>query len=136
MGKPPAARGRIVQALRHFGPMTGAEIREYLRMSKTTFWCAIQPLYTGTPKRLYISGWQSPEAGKRGRLKPVYCLGDAPDCEKPETDPNAAHRRYRERNRLLIRLRDNKRRGVQSNPYLQLIAPCQSAPKKQPSARG
>ena len=135
MPRPPAARDRIINFLRDNGAKTGAAIREELGMSQTTFWYALNPLLTSKPRRAYIADWEHQEPGVRGRLKPIYKLGCKKDAPKPPTDVTAAHARYRERHRLLLRLRDNKRRGVQLNPFYQLTMPCRSTPTKQQSAK-
>ena len=124
-----------MKQLRDIGPMTSSEIGAALKMADTTLWCAMQSLRHDKPKQVYISDWEYQEDGKQGAMSPVYKLGTAPDKKKPPARNAEKDKRYRQRNAALIRVRDQARKSGTINPYLQLLAPCRSAPKKQQSAK-
>lgn len=70
-----------------------------------------------------IAGYRRAEM-QTGQSAPVFVLGPGPDAKRPPVPKDAvkkAKERYRERNRLLLRLKDRAASGT-ANPFAQLLA--------------
>lgn len=131
MGMAPKTRMAVLAALDLHGPMTVTEISAEIPNPITTIRVAVRT--ARDKKEIYIQSWRRHLTGKRGgTLTPIYTLGNRPDAPKPAPLTTALYsKRYRERHSARIRMK----RLVTPNPYMQLIAPCQSAPKKPQSAK-
>lgn len=98
----------VLEALRDVGPMTRAQLADYLEIDKRSFGslfgylmrqCRIDVFgkVTIIPKRVYIIRWVRDDQGARNYPRRVYALGDKPDAKKPPplTYTQLNQRRYK-----------------------------------------
>lgn len=127
MPHPPWTRDAIVDLLQlHPDGLTIREIAEELQRNPAGI---IRTLRFDRDKngseRFRIAGYRRAEL-QTGPASPVYALGPGPDLPRPKPARNAIREskaRYRERNRALLRLKDQARDNRPINPFWQLIRP-------------
>lgn len=118
-------RDAIYALLERDGPMTAAEIAYALGKLHKTIAASIAAARSdhGT-KYFRIVSYQR-QVGVQGREAPVYGIGPDPDARRPAMntprDKRAIKQRYAEKNKLIRRARDRKRRGIQSNHFLDIL---------------
>lgn len=122
----PITRNAILQLLENEGPMTAAEITEALGFTrKRVDGCITTARQDHGTKFFRISSFRR-QQGNGGREAPVYTLGPGSDAKRPIMHGIEEHRkrnaRYRDKNRALINLRNQKRRHGTVNPFAQLFA--------------
>jgi hypothetical protein len=135
MPMPPRLRIAALKLLRENGKMTTNELAEELG---TTSGSMRQVMTRARDFGLvHIGGWQPQQTeGHGGDYAALWKLGAGTTAKRPTKPPPTEDcRRYRVRHAALVRARDRARKSGTINHYLQLIAPCQSAPMKQPSAK-
>ena len=74
-----------MQAIAYLGPMTRAELCDYLKHDAESVSSVLARLRKPTkerPQRLYISGWVYDHEGMRGYPRAQYSLGAEPDKER------------------------------------------------------
>lgn len=125
MGQPAYTRTALVQLLRDNGPMGSAELTVAIELSrKSVDSCIVWARKKFGGEFFYIHHYEFTR-GRGGREIPIYAAGPGVDVRKPAMGQAAVdgrQRRYREKNRQLIRARDNLRRGrTEANPYQQLM---------------
>ena len=79
----------ILIALKEHGPMTRAEIQQFLGPSQTCTGKTVGHLnrpHAKTPKRIYVLAWVMDAEGCRRYPRAVYALGDKPDKPKPKSN--------------------------------------------------
>jgi hypothetical protein len=72
-----------MQAINDIGPMTRAELCDYLKCNPESVSSVIARLRRTTkerPQRLYISGWVEDHEGMRPYPRAIYSLGAEPDA--------------------------------------------------------
>lgn len=120
----PVTREAILAAIAAEGPMTAAELTEALGKSRQAIGGSINGMREHGTEFLRITSYRR-QRGRGGREAPVYGLGPGQDAKRPVMDTLEESRkrqaRYREKNRALIRLRTQKRRRGQVNPFAQLF---------------
>lgn len=88
----------ILQLLREYGPMTRADLCLHLKHDTVSIASVLSRMHRDTPvagKRVYIRDWvYDAERGKR-YPRPVYAIGSATDCPKPQSSAPENSRRYR-----------------------------------------
>jgi hypothetical protein len=84
-----------LQAVTDLGPMTRAELCDYLKHDMESVSSVLARLRKPTkelPQRLYISGWVYDHEGMRGYPRAQYSLGAEPDKpKKRKTSVNQRH---------------------------------------------
>jgi len=120
----PVVRNAIIEAIRNEGPMTSAELSEYLDVSRPRISGAIVIMREYGTKFLRIVGYRR-QRGTGGREAPIYALGPGTDAPRPVMNSLEENRkrqaRYRKKYRLILRLRTQQRRKGVVNPFLQLV---------------
>jgi hypothetical protein len=120
----PIVRNAILNAIAMEGPMTSAELAEHLEIEKSRISGAIVIMRSYGTKFLRISSYQR-QRGNGGREAPVYALGPGVDAPRPVMNSIEENRkrqaRYREKHRMLIRLRTQQKRHGAVNPFSQLV---------------
>lgn len=128
----PINRSQVVAALQEAGPMTCAELAEYLGWPGKKVSTTIGSTRWLLPEQVFRVVRYVPVTGRRGRDLAVYAAETGPDAQKPPV--NAAKRRkqtearYRKNHRALINARGRvsnatKRGAVATNPWTPLAAP-------------
>jgi hypothetical protein len=124
MPSPSITRDAILDLIAREGPMTAAEITETLGRTRQSVTGSIVIMRKYGAQYLRISSYRR-QRGRQGSEAPVYALGPGKDAKRPDIRTNEEDRkrqaRYRDKNRALIRLRQQKRRRGSVNPFLQLV---------------
>jgi len=99
-----------------------AELEAELSLCHSTVWRAMKQLKE--KGLVHIVEWTHHDGKKgNGRHAAVYRLGKRKDAPKPENQPNSVYsKRYRDKNRILIRARYAAKKGKIPNMFAQLIA--------------
>lgn len=104
--------------------MTAADIADHLEMDKERVSGAIVLMRQHGTKFLHIVNYKR-QRGNGGREAPVYALGPGKDAPRPVMNSIEENRkrqaRYRDKHRILIRLRTQQRRRGAVNPFAQLM---------------
>lgn len=121
MPSAPITRNIIEKLLREQGPMTAAEITEALGFTRTRVDGSIVEARKRYGHQIFrIAGYKR-QVGVQGREAPIYGIGPDKDVRRPQMDsPKDKKRiqeRYREKYKIIIRLRDQKRRKGYLNPF-------------------
>lgn len=120
----PVVRNAIIKTLQEEGPMTAADIADHLEMDKERVSGAIVLMRQHGTKFLHIVNYKR-QRGNGGREAPVYALGPGKDAPRPVMNSIEENRkrqaRYRDKHRILIRLRTQQRRRGAVNPFAQLM---------------
>ncbi len=107
----PTTRFVVQDLIKQDGPMTAQEIASVLKRDVRTIDSAIRlARQPGKPKLFKIVGYQR-STGTGGRWGAIYDVGAEDDAPEPFRDtPKKCNKRYRNKNRKLIVLRDRVRR--------------------------
>lgn len=120
----PVVRNAIIKTLQEEGPMTAADIADHLEMEKERVSGAIVLMRHHGTKFLHIVNYKR-QRGNGGREAPVYALGPGKDAPRPVMNSIEENRkrqaRYRDKHRMIIRLRTQQRRHGAVNPFAQLV---------------
>jgi hypothetical protein len=84
----------IMQAITDLGPMTRAELCDYLKHDAESVSSVLARLRRPTkerPQRLYISGWVSDHEGMRAYPRAQYSLGAEPDKKRRWVSQSQRH---------------------------------------------
>lgn len=90
----------LLYILGEYGPMTRAEMGQYLKVDRRNLSSIITRMGKPTirlPKRIYIERYVHDMEGQKQYPRAVYAVGDQPDAKRPLPDPKAAKRRYNAR---------------------------------------
>jgi hypothetical protein len=99
----------IMDAIREMGPMGCTELAEHLDLHRVTVGKSIRALRDY--KKLYVSGYERQPGRGRGWYTVLYAIGNKADVPKPKgLTPTERSRVYRERNKVIIRLRRRARK--------------------------
>lgn len=117
-------REAILALIGDEGPMTAAEITEALGITRRSVDSSIHEMRDYGTKFLRITSYKR-QRGRGGREAPVYGLGPGQDAKRPvmNTPEEAKKRqeRYREKNRFILRVRQQKKRHGTVNPFLLVL---------------
>lgn len=120
----PVVRNAILKTIQEEGPMTAADIADHLEISRERISGAIVVMRSYGTKFLRIVNYKR-QRGNGGREAPVYALGPGKDAPRPVMNSIEENRkrqaRYRDKHRMIIRLRTQQRRRGAVNPFLQLV---------------
>lgn len=117
--RPAPQRQRILEHIAAHPKMTSTQIAAELGMSIGTVNEAIRTLRKFGAIR--IGGWFR-NYGTRGRMAAKWVVADGKrDAVQPKNDRLADSRRYYQRNRTVVRVRESARRGNQLNPWKLLL---------------
>lgn len=122
----PTTRNTITALIQEHGSMTAAEIADMLGWTRQRVnGCITQARIDHGTWFFRISAYRRQE-GHGGREAPVYGLGPGKDAARPVMNSIEEHRarqaRYRDRNRLVINMRNRARRsGTMAHPFDQLL---------------
>lgn len=122
----PIHRARIVAALQESGPMTSAEVAEYLDLPHKIVRACIASTRWLLPQQVFRIVRYQPVTGYRGRDLPMYAAEAGPDAAhivNPAKRRKQAEARYREKHRALINARGRTTVTAPANPWLQLAPP-------------
>lgn len=118
-------RDAITEAIERDGPMTGAELAQVLNVPRKKIDSSlIHTRHKYGTQFFRISGYVR-QVGIGGREAPIYAIGPEPDEPRPKMnskrDRKKIQQRYRDKNKLVIRARNRKRKGTTSNPFLDIL---------------
>lgn len=122
----PIHRARIVAAPQESGPMTSAEVAEYLDLPHKVVRACIASTRWLLPQQVFRIVHYQPVTGYRGRDLPVYAAEEGPDAAhivNPAKRRKQAEARYREKHRASINARGRTTVTAPANPWLQLAPP-------------
>lgn len=115
-------RDIIIAAIKEAGPMSSAQLVEYTGLSRRSIDSAVHFARFGAQRKLLYIKTHIRNYGLRGKPAPVYNVGARKDAEPPASDRAADRRRYAEKMRAVVRLRDQKRQhGKTLHPWLQQL---------------
>ena len=95
----------ILQALKDYGPMTGAEIATAIGYGQRRTHGITQRLrkdLTKKPKRIYVCGYVFDNEGQRKYPRAVFDLRNNPDVEKPKANQHKVAKDYRQRKKVKV----------------------------------
>lgn len=121
----PITRNAIFKLLETEGPMTAAEITEALNFTRKRVDASIVEARKKYGTQFFrITGYRR-QVGVQGREAPIYGVGPKEDVPKPKMDTHRDRKkiqeRYREKNRYILRLRNQRRRHGPLNPFLMIL---------------
>jgi predicted ArsR family transcriptional regulator len=112
--RPTTVPQRLLEALKT-RPMTCQEAAEEIGVTYGAVKYHIVKMHGAS---IYVKDWQR-KVGVKGREAAIWAAGKRKDAPKPVFESASIERRYREKMRGVMRMRDNARRGS-ANPFLQL----------------
>jgi len=122
MPVPPTTRDAIIQALRDCGPMTAVEIAQHLGVPRHRVESAIVTARKNWPGRYLRVIRYRQQTGVSGREAAVYSASRGPDAPRPSFDRAASRHAYYLRNRAILAVERQRRKGVQATWLTGLMA--------------
>lgn len=103
-------RVRIRSLLTAEGPLSASDIAAALELTGSCVSGLIRRWREAYPDALHIVEWKR-VVGRGGRWGAVWALGKGPDAPQPVYDAAQAHREWRERHALRLRIKSRAKAG-------------------------